>query len=217
MAKILEFLIKFKVVFIVAGLIILTVIIVGALGNYYDTKSDELRGYYEGKLDEAKVEALILTEEIAHKTEYIAQLETENILLIETRIKDERRANLLLAEVERLQAIEPSQPKLEDEPLVINLREQVYNLTLAVDAKEQIIQGNDKIIFNLTEKYNAQLVISYDYKKLYETEKELHALAIDRLKVADSRIRGLRFGSKLKTVGIIAGLGAIGYLLLGGN
>ena len=147
MAKILEFLIKFKVVFIVAGLIILTVIIVGALGNYYDTKSDELRGYYEGKLDEAKVEALILTEEIAHKTEYIAQLETENILLIETRIKDERRANLLLAEVERLQAIEPSQPELEDEPLVINLREQVYNLTLAVDAKEQIIQGNDKIIF----------------------------------------------------------------------
>ena len=119
--------------------------------------------------------------------------------------------------MERLQAIEPSQPKLEDEPLVINLREQVYNLTLAVDAKEQIIQGNDKIIFNLTEKYNAQLVISYDYKKLYETEKELHALAIDRLKVADSRIRGLRFGSKLKTVGIIAGLGAIGYLLLGGN
>ena len=217
MAKILEFLIKFKTVFVVAGLIILTAIIIGALDNYYDTKSDELRGYYEGKLAEHTVEAAILTEEIAHKTRYIGQLEAENILLIETRIRDERKANLLLAEVERLQATEPAQPELEREPLLLNLREQIHKLTLAVNSQEQIIQGNDKIIFNLKQTYSSQLIISGNYLSLYESEKELHSLALTRLAVTESRIRGLRFGSKFKTGVIILGVGAIAYLLLGGN
>jgi hypothetical protein len=121
------------------------------------------------------------------------------------------------AEIERLRAEEPIQPELEVEPLVINLREQIARMSLVIQNQEQIIQGNDKIIFNLVHKYEAQVLISDDYKTMFESQLELHALAIDRLRIAENRIRGLRFGSTIKTVGVLAGVGTIAYLLLRGN
>jgi len=212
--KIFKFLEKWKYVFIITGLIALTVIILTAINGYLDNKEDELRGYYEGKLAEATAEAVILTDEIAHKTKYIEQLEAENIILIETRVVDERRLLVLLAQVEELQAEEPIQPELENEPLVVNLRLQIERMSLVIERQEKIIQGNDEIIFNLNQTYRSQLIISEDYKKLYENEQELHALAMTRLDVAQSRIRGLRFGSTIKNGIIVAVIGAGAYLLL---
>jgi len=214
MEKTLEFLVKWKYAFVVAGLIVLTVIVLGAINNYLGNKEDELRGYYEGKLAEATAEKAILTEEIAHKTAYIAQIDAENEILLETRVHDERRLLVLLAQVEELQAEEPIQPELEIEPLVVNLRLQIERMTLVIERQEKIIIGNDEMIFNLTQKYSAQLIISEDYKKLYENESELHSLAVKRLTVSENRIKGLRFGSKIKTGIMVAVIGAGAYLLI---
>lgn len=163
------------------------------------------------------IEKLALTEEIDNREKYVTLIEKENEILIETRIRDERRSSLLLAEIDVLKAAEPIQPELESEPLVVNLREQIYKLELAVVAKEAIIRGNDKLIFNLKQTYSSQLVISENYKKLLDNEVLLHMKCLERVDYLEGKVTRLNVGAKFKTGVIVIGVGAIAYLLLGGN
>jgi hypothetical protein len=188
-----------------------------ACDSHYKQRAAELKGQYELLLTTADKEKADLTEHIAQMTDAIEMAQREIVLLIETRVEQERVVAVQSAEIERLRAEEPIQPELEVEPLVINLRGQIARMSLVIQNQEQIIQGNDKIIFNLVHKYEAQVLISDDYKTMFESQLELHALAIDRLRIAENRIRGLRFGSTIKTVGVLAGVGTIAYLLLRGN
>jgi len=185
-----------------------------ACDNHYKQQAAELKGQYELLLTTADKEKADLTEHIAQMTDAIEMAQREIVLLIETRVGQECVVAVQSAEIERLRAEEPVQPELEAEPLVINLREQIARMSLVIQNQEQIIQGNDKIIFNLVQKYESQVLISADYKKMFDSQLELHALAIDRLRIAENRIRGLRFGSTIKTVGVLAGVGTIAYLLL---
>jgi len=212
MTKILEILRKW-------AWLILAFCVVGLLALIYQSCTvDATAEYYKGKY-EAESELRLAENDIhsKHITELGVIIEVRDMeieSLIETRIENERERMVLLARIERLQAEEPVQPELETEPLVINLRAQILELTLVVDTQEQIIQSNDKIIFNLTEKYQAQVGISDSYKAMHENEKELHRLAIDRLKIADKRIASLRFTGNAKNVLVVVAGGAIAYLLL---
>ena len=137
-------------------------------------------------------------------------------MLIVTRINQERRILQLSSQREELKESEPVQPELESEPLVINLRAQIEKMSLIIYEQEQIIQGNDKIIFSLKEQYSAQLKITEDYKQLYENEKRLHSLAVKRLSVTEDRVRGLRFGHQLKNAGLVIVVGTLIYVIATG-
>lgn len=212
MVKILELIRKW-------AWLILAFCVVGLLALIYqsctvDATAEYYKGKYAAEMELRAAENDIHSARIEELLIVIEARDTEIESLIETRIENERERIVLLARIERLQAEEPVQPELETEPLVINLRAQILELTLVVDTQEQIIQGSNKIIFNLTEKYNAQVGISDSYRAMYENEKELHRLAIDRLKIADRRIASLRFTGNAKNVLVVVAGGAIAYLLL---
>ena len=193
--------------------------VVGFLALMYDSCNSNsevafYKGKYEAEMELRSAENNINLVEIERLNNIIVVKDNEIESLIETRVGRERERRELLAQVERLQAREPVQPELESEPLVINLRAQVRQLTLTVDTQEQIIHGNDKIIFSMTQKYQAQLKISDHYKGMYENEKELHRLAILRLKISDKRIKSLRLTGNVKNALVVIAGGTIAYLFL---
>ena len=206
---------KLAIIVGIAVVLFLTLTVIKSCGIV--DKYSELTGQYNALKALYDKDTAILTEEIAHKNECIAQIDAENEILLETRIHQEQQVALLNAQLERLIYVEPDQPELESEPLVINLRAQIAKMSLVVNEQANIINNNDEIIFNLTQKYKSQLIISTDYKKLLDNEVELHILAVERIDILENRIRGLRFGSTVKTVGVLAGVGAVAYLLLRGN
>ena len=212
MVKILEIIRKW-------AWLILAFCVVGLLALIYqsctvDATAEYYKGKYAAEMELRSAENDIHSARIEELLIVIEARDTEIESLIETRIENERERIVLLARIERLQAEEPVQPELETEPLVINLRAQILELTLVVDTQEQIIQGSNKIIFNLTEKYNAQVGISDSYRSMYENEQALHRLAIDRLKIADKKIASLRFTGNVKNTLVVVAGGAIAYLLL---
>jgi len=205
---------KRLIIFFVVAVVVLTVLLLVNRACTSDADSQYWKGQYDSlkEITDAKSDKLLA--DIDKWKRYVEQIEAENIILLETRIVNERRITLLSAQREKLVTEEPSQPELESEPLVVNLRMQIEKMALIIYKQEQIIQGNDKIIFNLVEKYEAQLIISEDYQELYESEKNLHSLALKRLSVSESRIRGLRFGHSLKNAGFVIVIGALIYVIV---
>jgi chromosome segregation ATPase len=67
-------------------------------------------------------------------------------------------------------------------------------------AQDQL-KEKDKVIFSLTEKYNAQLQISETYKADWTAESSLRTLAETRLNLMDKRISSLQTKAKLRNVG----------------
>ena len=198
-----------------AGIILAVILVLTVIRSCTITdKYSVLVGEYNALKARYDIDTKVLTEEIGHQNEIIEAAQREIELLLETRVENERRLSVYKAQLEELVYEEPVQPELEHEPLVVNLRQQIAKMSLVISEQEQIIRGNDKIIFNLTEKYKAQLVISEDYKRLYENEVQLHSLAMERVKLLESRVRGLRFGTQLKNGVIVAAIGIGAYLLL---
>ena len=199
--------------------LILAFCVVGLLALMYQSCTvDATAEYYKGKyaaemelraaendIHAKHIEELGIEKEVLDME--INQLKEENAAIDNDRRVTKKKLADVLAE-------EPIQPELEEEPLVINLRQQVRLLTFVLEGAEKELENKDKIIFNLTEKYNAQVGISDSYRAMYENEKELHRLAIDRLKIADRRIASLRFTGNAKNVLVVVAGGAIAYLLL---
>ena len=212
MVKILEIIRKWAwliLAFCVVGLLALIYqsCTVDATAEYYKGKyaaEMELRSA-ENDIHAKHIEELGIEKEALDME--INQLKEENAAIDNDRRVTKKKLADVLAE-------EPVQPELEEEPLVINLRQQVRLLTFVLEGAEKELENKDKIIFNLTEKYNAQVGISDSYRAMYENEKELHRLAIDRLKIADRRIASLRFTGNAKNVLVVVAGGAIAYLLL---
>ena len=199
---------KVKWVLIIPVLVVLTIFFLVNRSCTGDSEAQYWKGQYDILKAVTDIERDISLEDIECEKEAKLAAQKEIELLLVARVRDEQRYKLLEAQRQKLIIEEPVQPELETEPLVINLREQIKKMSLIVYEQEKIIQGNDKIIFNLTIKYQAQLKISDDYKLLYDGEKELHALAIKRLKISDKRITGLKFGGIVKTgtIAVVVGL-----------
>ena len=176
-------------------------------------KAEYWKGQYDALKEITDVESDKLLSDINKLNGVIESAQKEIEMLIVTRVDQERRILLLSTQREDLVTAEPEQPELESEPLVINLRAQIEKMSLIIYEQEQIIQGNDKIIFSLKEQYSAQLKITEDYQKLYENEKRLHSLTVKRLSVTENRVRGLRFGHSLKNAGFVIVIGTLVYVI----
>jgi len=97
---------------------------------------------------------------------------------------------------------------------IINLQAQVSIWKEKFTLAQAIIADKDKIIFNLTAKYDAQVKISAEWEVSYYRQVELHSVALERIKVMEKEWKGIQFGSKLKTYVIAAAGAAIVYSLV---
>lgn len=195
-------------VLVVLALVLLTASFLVIRSCTGDSTAQYWRGQYDSLKEVTDIEKDILLSDIDKLNDTIDLAQKEIEMLIVARVDQERQVMLLSAQREKLIIEEPIQPELESEPLIINLREQIKKMSLVIYEQEKIIQTNDKIIFNLTTKYQAQLKISNNYKSLYDGEKELHSLALKRLSVTEKQVKWLKFGGTLKN-GVI--LGVVAY------
>lgn len=107
------------------------------------------------------------------------------------------KVSTLTAELRALQNAEPVQPELESQPLVINLRAQVGNLTRMASISINIIAEKDAIIADWTAKFDAQVTISETYKTAYDREHGLR-LTSDALRLdLEKQLYGGKFWKAL--------------------
>jgi len=96
------------------------------------------------------------------------------------------------------------------EERVANLKKQVELWRGKFQIAEQIIAEKDEIIFSLAEKYDAQKVISNEYKGLYESTLDLNKILDFENTLLKRKALKLKLISHTKTTFILA---AIGYLV----
>ena len=114
------------------------------------------------------------------------------------------KASTLAAELAALRNAEPTQPELETQPLVINLRAQIGNLTKLYGVSLDIITAKDGIIADWSAKFDAQVTISETWKSAYERERRLRLTAEDLNKSLEHQGKVSRLYGKLTTAGLAA-------------
>ena len=72
----------------------------------------------------------------------------------------------------------------------------------------------DKVIFSLNKKYESQVVISLEYKKMYKSVQELIDIRTKQVKELEKINRRLKLTSKLKTGIVLTMAGVVLYSLL---
>ena len=85
---------------------------------------------------------------------------------------------------------------------------QYDKLVVAFTLCKSINANQDETIFYLTEKYNAQLKISLEWKKMYESERDLRLHGEEVNRACDKALKKIRLFSKAKTgiAVVLAGL-----------
>lgn len=121
------------------------------------------------------------------------------------------KVSTLTAELRALQNAEPVQPELETQPLVINLRAQIGNLTKLYSISVSIIDAKDGIIADWSAKFDAQVTISETWKRAYDNEHRLRLMAEGLNKSLEHQAKTSRLFGKLATAGL-AGAGV--YILI---
>ena len=169
-------------------------------------KIDELKGQYEEANQIAKVEKQIKEEIIKEQQEEIEVLNTTIEVKNTTIAKKERSIVGLDGQVTDL---EDAFDGLDDKDAKIdNLTKQVEAWKGKFSLAQSIIADKDEIIFSLTQKYNAQLIISNSYKDMYETLTQNTKKLQSIVKAQDGQIRKLRLTSGMKT-GVVLGLAGL--------
>ena len=103
----------------------------------------------------------------------------------------------------------------DDAARIANLQAQVAAWKEKFSIAEGIIADKDKIIFDLTAKYEAEVKISDAYKALYINADSLYNIQVDMNKELEKVVSHGKTLGTVKTVGMVA-LGLIaGYLLVG--
>ena len=145
-----------------------------------------------------------LTQIVSHMTNEIAGKKAEIA-------EKDARIVALSTRLDELQNAEPVQPELEKEPLVINLRGQIAQLTEMFTLSEQAGKLKDKEIELWAAKYAAQVAISDEWRGNYEREHQLRLMSEGIVSGLEARVRGAKF---LNKVAVVAVAGAVAYGLL---
>ncbi len=177
-----------------------------AMDNCGDTaKYNKLKGEYEiyytisKKIVQQSIEAIdIQNDEIGILTKKLTYLHG----IIEVKDKDLAEKEDEIGELKRDFA------DLEE------CQQQYDKLAEAFTLCKSIGLDKDQVIFNLNEKYEAQVVISIKYKDMYESVQPLIDIHIKQVKELENINRRLRFTSKLKTGFVVLGIGVVLYSLL---
>ena len=180
--------------------------------NIYDRYS-ELKGLYEGnkaqtekEKQESQKAIQELKKEIGEKEKSIA-LSEANVINLKKR--DEFKS-------QDLKKLESEIINLKDKDKIIeNLKSQINVWSERFTLAQNQLAEKDKIIFSLTEKFNAQVKISIQWEGLYNRQVGLNKILEDRIALADKKISRLGFESKIEKV-LITGLAIyLGVKILG--
>ena len=148
-----------------------------------------------------------LTKEIGDRDKEIGQLE-RTILQKSATIRE------LSTRLDELQNAEPSQPELEKEPLVINLRAQIAKLTEMFALSQGVVEEQRKVIVEWEGKFVAQEKISAEWKQAYEREHALRLSCEGLNKQLEKSYRISLLKGKVVTVAAVAIGGGLIYSLL---
>ena len=171
------------------------------LKGQYDALSEE----YEIQKETALDNITELQNQITQKDEKIHDLNSS----VSTKNEQIKKLNAENKELEDTYAT-----LTDDKQKIANLETQVSVWKEKFTLAEGVIAEKDKIIFALTEKYETQVKITGEYKELYEREVRLRGLLEERVRMADSKLGGLRLKFNVSKGVMIALAGLIIYGLV---
>jgi len=145
-----------------------------------------------------------LEHEISIRTNEVASGK-ETILTLEEVI---RKNNIALDELRE------AEPEGEETLLVINLRGQIGELVKQFSICRKQGAEYHSIVFSLTEKYEAQLKITEDYKAMLFKETEAHSISKMVSKEYARRLKTLQLESVILKSALLASIIGVVYLLL---
>ena len=197
---------------VLVGILILSVVFLTFDKCGSSIKLDRLKGEYKEAKETAKVEKLIKEEIIKKQQEEIEVLNTTIEVKNTTIAKKERSITELDADV---LSLERSFLEENDKDAKIsNLIEQVSIWKEKFTLSQGIIADKDEIIFSLSQKYQAQLVISDSYKAMYDTLAVNTEKLRSVVRAQDWRIKKLTITSRVKTGIVLAITGVVIYSFL---
>jgi hypothetical protein len=173
-------------------------------------KIDVWQGQYEAERKFNDANTAIHLQVIDDQQEQIAELmgavDSSNTVIANLEAgKDQAEADLADARKGWTELSADAQAKLRalDQAWTVK-----FNLLQAQDVEK------DKIIFSLTESYNSQVIISGEYKAMWESEKALRINCELGLGLKDKRINQLERTNKLKNILGVAGWGVAAVVSL---
>jgi len=195
-----------------AGVLLLLVIFFSAKSCKLYDESSILKGKYEAYRALAKEGVKQARIIIAEQEKKIKELEQEQIVSEENieELEDEI-IDLGLTTAE----LEAKRKELKDkDEIIANLDAQIAAWKEKFSLAQAVIGEKDKIIFSLTEKYEAQVKITSSYKLMYEDLVKVSSVADLRIKALEGDLRQARFWgnlSKASTV-ILAAIAVIAVI-----
>ena len=179
--------------------------------NLYDENS-VLKGKYETYQALAKEHTKLMQAAIAEQEKKIKELEQKQTIYEESIKKKEGQiANLHGTTAE----LEKKRRELTDKDAIIaNLDTQVAAWKEKFSLAQSVIEEKDKIIFNLTEKYDAQVTISNSYKLQFEEGQKLNQIAELRIQSLEKELRISKFTGKIARAGTLILAGLVVYTLV---
>jgi hypothetical protein len=106
----------------------------------------------------------------------------------------------------------PTTPEIESMPIVVSLRGQVRTLTEMYSLSQETITLQSKQIWLIVGQYNAQVLISAEWKSMYDNEHALRVNCEGLLKVCENRVSSPWKTARTVAYGVSAGF-VIGSLI----
>jgi chromosome segregation ATPase len=177
----------------------------------YDENSI-LKGQYDAMKKAAEENKAAADQKIAELQKTIADKNKEigeAQEIINNKNKDISKNHAKIVELEK------EREGLKDkDATIVNLDKQVYYWKDQFSLCQQVIAEKDKIIFSLTEKYDAQVKISLEWYHLYNEQVNLRVLAERRIDGLEDSLKGLHYSLKVsRTLALILG-GIVIYKLI---
>ena len=173
-----------------------------------DKKYRDLKAAYETDKKIAEADKALSVAHIEELNNAIGQANNEVVRLSEEVLSKRKRISELSIQLDELISNEPDQPELESQPLVISLRKQVSKLTEMYSLSQETVTLQSKQIGLIVGQYDAQVLISAEWKGMYDKEHALRVNCEGLLKVCESRV-----SSPWKTVKTVAYGVAAGFVV----
>lgn len=178
-----------------------------------EKKLNKLQGNYDALLKVSVREKKVADKTIKEQKKVIARRDTEIIKIkLEAGVEQAKLDGEITKKERELEEIR-EQPlsieRLQTEIVILERQVEDWKGKFSLMKKER-----DDLEFSLNEKYNAQVVISMEWKGLYESELELRLLGDKRIKECEKQLAIAKAKGKVKTA-VVAGLAiAYGYSLI---
>ena len=170
-----------------------------------DKKYRDLKAAYETERKIAEADKALSVAHIEELNNAIGQMTNEVVRLSEEVLSKRKRISELSIQLDELISSEPVQPELESQPLVISLRKQVSKLTEMYSIAEQTITLQTASAAILGGKFDAQVLISAEWKGMYDKERALRVNCEGLLKVCERRVSSPWKTARTVAYGVAAG------------